>query len=63
MVMAGLDPWAFSPRASPVGIHGPAGVPIGTEEGVDHRVEPGRARDDECVQRQRPAVTAVRANN
>ena len=60
MVMAGLDPWAFSPRASPVGIHGPAAVPIGTEEGADHRVEPG---DDEYVQRQRPAVTAVRTNN
>jgi hypothetical protein len=44
IVMAGLDPWAFSPRACPVGIHvlatgaGDAGNP------VDARVKP--AHDD-----------------
>src|SRR5271163_2176963 len=58
--VAGLDPWAFSPRASFVGIHGPATVLIGAEERVDHRVEPG---DDEYEQRHGPAVRAVRTNN
>jgi hypothetical protein len=42
--MAGLDPWAFSPRASSVGIHAFATTWIEAGKGVDHRVKPG---DDE----------------
>jgi len=45
IVMARLDPWAFSPRASSVGIHVPAAAGPGAEGGVDHRVKPG---DDDC---------------
>jgi hypothetical protein len=40
-VMARLDPWAFSPGASPVGIHAFATDWIEAEKGVDHRVKPG----------------------
>src|SRR5271166_2944770 len=36
--MAGLVPWAFSPRTSSVGMNAP-------EKNVDHRVKPG---DDDC---------------
>ena len=40
VVMAGLVPWAFSPRASPVGIHvSDAGSASGGS--VDHRAKPG----------------------
>ena len=35
-VMAGLDPWAFSPRTRFVGICADV-----TENGWDHRVKPG----------------------
>jgi hypothetical protein len=41
IVMAGFDPWAFSPRASSVGIHTFATDWIEAEKGVDHRVKPG----------------------
>jgi hypothetical protein len=41
IVMAGLDPWAFSPRASPVGIHAFAAAWIEPQRAVDHRVKPG----------------------
>jgi hypothetical protein len=40
-VMAGLDPWAFSPRTGFMGIHARDTVRIAPEKGVDHRVEPG----------------------
>jgi hypothetical protein len=34
-VMAGLDPWAFSPRTRSVGIY------AATQKDIDHRVKPG----------------------
>jgi len=41
-VMAGLVPWAFSPRTSSVGIHSIRTLPPPAQEkGVDHRVKPG----------------------
>jgi hypothetical protein len=39
-VMARLDPWAFSPRACPVGIHD-----FGPGASVDDRVKPGHDGD------------------
>ena len=39
--MAGPDPWAFSPRASPLGIHVLATDAGGISNPVDARVTPG----------------------
>ena len=41
IVMAGLDPWVFSPRASSVGIRAFATARIEPKKVVDHRVTPG----------------------
>lgn len=41
IVMAGLDPWALSPRTSSVGIHAFATACIDRKKIVDHRVKPG----------------------
>jgi hypothetical protein len=41
VVMAGLDPWAFSPGTSSVAIHAPEIAGFDSAESVDHRVKPG----------------------
>jgi len=47
IVMAGLDPWAFSPRTRSVGIHAVAAARE-PKKVVDHRVTPG---DDDYLWR------------
>jgi hypothetical protein len=51
IVMAGFDPWAFSPRTSSVGIHAFATAWIDPQKVMDHRVKPG---DDDKERRSRP---------